>query len=111
MPQVDFQIMSDLHLETPLARPAYSEFPARITPQRPYLALLGDIGYACDNGLFEFLEDQLHHFQIVFFLLGNHEAYGTSFPAAKGLVEAFAVRMDEMRRLSNNIGTFVFSIK
>lgn len=108
MPQMDFQVMSDLHLETPSARPSYDDFAAEITPQSPYLALLGDIGYACDTRLFEFLETQLHHFQIVFFLLGNHEAYGTSFPAAKGLVEAFAARIGEERRLSKEIGRFVF---
>lgn len=108
MPHTDFQIMSDLHLETPLARPTYDNFAQTIIPQSPYLALLGDIGYACDTRLFEFLEEQLHHFQIVFFLLGNHEAYGTSVPATKALVEAFAARMDEMRSVLKNLGRFVF---
>ncbi|KAF7511269.1 hypothetical protein GJ744_004834 [Endocarpon pusillum] len=107
MPRIDFQIMSDLHLETPLARPTYDDFAATITPKSPCLALLGDIGYACDPRLFSFLEDQLHNFQTVFFLLGNHEAYGTSFPAAKALVESFAVRIDEVR-CTSDIGKFVF---
>jgi Calcineurin-like phosphoesterase len=107
MPEIKFQIMSDLHLETPLARPSYDDFAATITPQSPYLALLGDIGYTCDTRLFEFLEEQLRHFQIVFFLLGNHEPYGTSFPAAKALVKTFAARMDVMHG-SSNIGRFVF---
>lgn len=108
MPPMVFQVMSDLHLETPLARPSYDEFAASITPRSPYLALLGDIGYACDSRLFIFLEDQLRHFQVVFFLFGNHEAYGTSFVDAKALIIAFAARIDEVRRLNNEIGRFVF---
>jgi Calcineurin-like phosphoesterase len=75
--------MSDLHLETPFARPTYQDFAATITPQSFYLALLGDIGYVCDTRLFKFLEAKLQRFEIVFFLLGNHEAYGMSFPAAE----------------------------
>ena len=109
MPGITFQVMSDLHLETPAARPSYDDFAGNIPAESPYLALLGDIGYACDPRLFRFLEDQLDHFQVVFFLLGNHEAYGTSFPAAKVLVQNFAAQMDEMRRRSSNsVGRFVF---
>lgn len=108
MAPIMFQVMSDLHLETPLARPTYDEFAASITAQSPYLALLGDIGYACDSRLFTFLEGQLRSFSIVFFLLGNHEAYGTTYVAAKANVEAFATRIEEERDLSSEIGRFVF---
>lgn len=108
MPQVHFQIMSDLHLETPLARPTYEDFAASFVPRSPYLALLGDIGYIRDARLFQFLERQLHLFQIVFFLLGNHEPYGMSFLAAKSLVAEFAARMDEKHNLSEDIGRFIF---
>jgi Calcineurin-like phosphoesterase len=107
MPEIKFQIMSDLHLETPLARSSYEDFAVTTTPQSPYLALLGDIGYTCDTRLFEFLEEQLRHFKIVFFLLGNHEPYTMSFPAAKALVKTFAARMDGIYGPSN-IGRFVF---
>jgi hypothetical protein len=108
MPSVVFQVMSDLHLETPLVRPTYDESAVSITPQSPYLALIGDIRYTCDGRLFIFFEEQLRRFRIVFFLLSNHEAYGTSFVAAKAVVEAFAASIDEERRLSSEIGKFFF---
>jgi Calcineurin-like phosphoesterase len=108
MAPITFQVMSDLHLETPLARPTYDEFAASITPQSPCLALLGDIGYACDSRLFTFLEGQLRSFSIVFFLLGNHEAYGTTYVAAKANVKAFAARLEEERNATSEIGKFVF---
>lgn len=106
-PKTTFQILSDLHLETPLTRPSYEDFAAEITLWNSYLALLGDIGYARDTGLHEFLEGQLQHFQIVCFLLDNHEAYGTSLAAAKALVKAFAARMETMRG-SSTMGRFAF---
>jgi Calcineurin-like phosphoesterase len=108
MALITFQVMSDLHLETPLARPTYDEFSPSITPQSPYLALLGDIGYASDSRLFTFLENQLRSFSIVFFLLGNHEAYGTTYVAAKANVEAFAARIEDERDPSSEVGRFVF---
>jgi len=70
---VTLQIMSDLHLETPRFLPMYTDF--RIEPRSPYLALLGDIGHAHDRRLFQFLEGQLEQFDIVFFVMGNHEPY------------------------------------
>jgi hypothetical protein len=88
MSSVQFQLLSDLHLETPLIRPQYTTF--KIPPRSRYLALLGDIGYATSPALFDFLQKQLQNFQIVFFLLGNHEPYGTTFPAAKARFAAFA---------------------
>lgn len=54
-----------------------------IAPQAPYLAILGDIGNIKDNGLFIFLEAQLQKFQIVFFLLGNHEPYHSNWATAR----------------------------
>ncbi|KAF7902675.1 hypothetical protein EAF00_002578 [Botryotinia globosa] len=72
MSPVQFQIMSDLHLETPSARPSYQHF--KIQPECKYLALLGDIGKVLDYELNAFLEDQLRVFEIVFFVQGNHEA-------------------------------------
>jgi len=66
MCSVRFQLVSDLHLETPQARPTYEDF--KIQPECQYLALLGDIGNICDPRLFKFLEDQLRKFEIVFYL-------------------------------------------
>ena len=100
----NIQLLSDLHLETPLIRPLYSTF--KIPPRSRYLALLGDIGYASDPRLFTFLELQLQHFQLVFFLLGNHEPYNTSFPLAKARIAAFATEMEDLHR-TMTIGKFV----
>lgn len=63
-----FQILSDLHLESPSA---YDVF--KVSPKAPFLALLGDIGVVKDAGFIAFIQTQLRQFQIVFFLLGNHE--------------------------------------
>lgn len=70
---IPIQIMSDLHLETPRFLPMYNTF--TITPHAPHLALLGDIGNAHDPRLYAFLETQLRQFEIVFYVLGNHEPY------------------------------------
>lgn len=51
---VRFQILSDIHLESPAA---YDIF--EIAAKSPNLELLGDIGNACDEGFFSFLEAQL----------------------------------------------------
>ncbi|MBE3047446.1 metallophosphoesterase, partial [Candidatus Bathyarchaeota archaeon] len=72
-PGVRLQLMSDLHLETPHMLPMYRSF--HIEPKCPYLALLGDIGSAHDDRLFAFLEEQLRQFEVVFYVLGNHEPY------------------------------------
>ena len=100
-----FQIMSDLHLEAPPAYDIY-DIPARA----PYLALLGDIGDSrMGGGLSNFLAEQLTKFEIVFFLLGNHEPYHSSWPGAKAeiktLVEEVAQRREKGEK---NIGKLVF---
>ena len=104
---VKFQLVSDLHLETPQAWPSYEDF--KIYPECPYLALLGDIGNVTDSRLFTFLEEQLRNFQIVFYLLGNHEPYGTTRQLAQTTVRAFAHKMEELRSLlGSTIGRFIF---
>lgn len=104
---VKFQLISDLHLETPHARPTYEEF--KIQPKCQYLALLGDIGNVSDPRLFSFLKDQLRHFEIVFYLLGNHEAYGMAMQAAQTTVRAFEHEMEELRSLpGSTMGRFVY---
>ncbi|KAI9844809.1 MAG: hypothetical protein M1837_005227 [Sclerophora amabilis] len=108
---VQLLIMSDLHLETPLARPTYEEFDI-LPSQCPYLALLGDIGHVSDARLFTFLTRQLDKFEIVFFLLGNHEPYGMSIDAARASVRAFKDLTDQQRQgaspESSGAGKFVF---
>jgi len=75
---VKIQILSDLHLEAPSA---YDVF--EISPTAEYLALLGDIGYTKDIGLIEFLRKHLDKFKIVFYMLGNHEPYHSSYAVSK----------------------------
>jgi len=85
-----FQILSDLHLESPATR-------FQITPNAPYLLLLGDIhnqnSYP-SNQLLEFLETQLAQFELVFFVFGNHEPYHSSWPSTKASLKAFARSID-----------------
>ena len=80
-----------------------------IEPQCACLALLGDIGNVSDPWLFAFLDRQLQQFEIVFYLLGNHEPYGTTFAGAKEMLCVFEADVEERRRLPNSIiGKFVF---
>jgi hypothetical protein len=87
-----FQIMSDLHLEF---GSGYESF--HIPPCAPYLCLLGDIGRAVDEKLFIFLEHQLGAFKVVFFVLGNHEPYGSSYPVSKERFAAFRDYCEQKR--------------
>lgn len=64
---VAIQVMSDLYIDRD---PSWESF--RIQPTALYLALLGNIGLL-DDALFTFLEMQLCHFRIVFYVLGPHE--------------------------------------
>lgn len=82
---VQLQIMSDLQLKTPQA---YDRF--EIPPMASYLALLGDIDHSTSAGLANFLTHQLTKFEVVFFLLGNHEPYHGSWEEVKARFRAFA---------------------
>jgi hypothetical protein len=83
---VDLQILSDLHLEM-IKELHENDY---IPPRAPYLALLGDIGYGNSERLFHYLEAQLRNFRIIFFVLGNHEAYHSSWPAVKDNFQRFS---------------------
>lgn len=103
-----FQIMSDLHLEAPSAYDVFS-----IPPKAPYLVLLGDIGNVKDDGFLQFLEAQLLKFDIVFFLLGNHEPYHSNWSKAKNklrdLSETVSQRRSSRTESSNPpLGKLVF---
>lgn len=80
------QILSDLHLESPMA---YDIF--EVVPKAPYLALLGDIGYiaAHQDGCLDFLTRQLKQFKAVFFIPGNHEAYESSWEDTLKILRTF----------------------
>lgn len=64
----------------------------KLKQSAPYLALLGDIGHAGDDRFFAFLEKQVKRYWAVFFLIGNHEPYHLTLPAAKARLRAFAER-------------------
>lgn len=97
------QIVSDLHLENPAA---YDVF--EIPPTALHLALIGDIGHAKDEGLYEFLRKQLRNFRTVFFLLGNHEPYHSSWDSARSRLYDFQKAMDEECQSVKGLGRFVF---
>ncbi|KAH8707626.1 hypothetical protein GQ44DRAFT_691291 [Phaeosphaeriaceae sp. PMI808] len=86
-PQI--QIVSDLHLETPLTTPQYASF--RLNVQADNLFLLGDIGLVVDAGLFHFLRRTLEHNRgcHIFYILGNHEPYRTTYEHACKLLRDF----------------------
>jgi hypothetical protein len=80
---VFIQIMSDLHLEFHLrpamghSGPGYQVFDFQVAATN--LALLGNIGLTTQAGLFEFFHRQLARFERIFFVLGNHEGYNSSY--------------------------------
>lgn len=80
------QILSDLHLESPVA---YDTF--EITPKAPHLALLGDVGNISKHkdGCLEFFTRQLKQFETVLFVPGNHEAYHSNWDDTLGILLAF----------------------
>jgi hypothetical protein len=79
---LQLQIISDLHLETPLNSPSYSTFTLSI--QASNLCLLGDIGLVKDPGLFAFLRRTLEQSRgtRIFYVIGNHEPYQLPYALA-----------------------------
>ncbi|KAJ5808884.1 hypothetical protein N7474_010153 [Penicillium riverlandense] len=103
MAETQFQIISDLHLESP---DAYEIF--LVNPKAPYLALIGDIGYVKDAGFFHFLRNQLKIFRIVFLVLGNHEPYHSSWAETKSRTKRFEAELDESFKRGETLGQLVF---
>ncbi|KAJ9287203.1 hypothetical protein DTO021C3_5121 [Paecilomyces variotii] len=102
MDEIQIQILSDLHLETP---PAYDIF--TIVPKAPFLALLGDIGYVKDDGFFDFIRTQLQRFRVVFLVLGNHEPYHSNWTETKSKVLRFKHDADHMFQEGEITGKFI----
>ncbi|BDD58456.1 hypothetical protein MPDQ_003410 [Monascus purpureus] len=102
MADIRLQILSDLHLESPVAYDIFN-----INPKAPFLALLGDIGYVMDEGFFHFLRKQLAIFHVVFLVLGNHEAYHSSWTETKSKVKRFKHDIDESSRRGEALGKLV----
>lgn len=101
----ELQIISDLHLESPLG---YDLF--EIPVNAPYLALLGDIGWVKNEGLFTFLEAQLQAFKVVFFILGNHEPFHSDWATARDKMYEFSLLIGQKAQDNPNpsLGEFVF---
>lgn len=103
MAEVNFQILSDLHLESPAA---YDTFEVQL--RAPYLALLGDIGYVKDAGFFHFLQRQLKAFRIVFLVLGNHEPYHSAWADAIAEINRFKAESDASFNRGETLGQLIF---
>lgn len=95
-----FQIISDLHLETPIQAPSYSHFssPANFPLIAPYLFLLGDIGLLFhEQPLLQFLRmllsrnDKLK----VFYVMGNHEPYHMTLKNAVERMDSWEAMLNE----------------
>ncbi|KAF2967034.1 hypothetical protein GQX73_g6552 [Xylaria multiplex] len=84
-----FQVLSDLHLETPISQPLYRTF--RLYVEGSHVFMLGDIGLVLDDALFRFLEDLLTKTRgsRFFYILGNHEPYRTTLTDAVARLRAF----------------------
>lgn len=80
------QIVSDLHLEI---HDDYSDF--TIKPRAPVLALLGDIGLVARHreALTSFLARHLREFEAILFVPGNHEAYHSTWPRTRQILQQF----------------------
>jgi len=84
---VGIQLMSDVHLEFHLRQesgnsaPGYQVFDFPVAAAS--LALLGNIGLTSQPGLFDFFHRQLRRFERIFFVLGNHEGYNTTYVSLK----------------------------
>ncbi|OGM50727.1 hypothetical protein ABOM_000538 [Aspergillus bombycis] len=102
MENVQLQILSDIHLESPAA---YDVF--KIDPKAPFLALLGDIGYVKDEGFFLFLRTQLENFRLVFLVLGNHEAYHSSWTETKSDIQRFKGDIDASAERNEGLGKLI----
>lgn len=87
----------------------------QIKPRARHLALFGDIGIAADDNLFDFLTRQLCQFEVVFYVLGNHEPYSGSYEDAVARMEAFGKSIASRREVEQrdedshvSLGRFVF---
>ena len=84
-----FQVLSDLHLETPLSAPQYTTY--NIDAEASNILLLGDLGIVKHEDFFIFLRRTLdrNRGSRIFFILGNHEAYQTTLAQATHTLRKF----------------------
>lgn len=96
---MSIQVVSDIHLETPKG---YGNF--HISPEAPYLALLGNIGHVHDPGYLDFLETQLMQFRRVFHVLGSQEPYGASWDTTIAMMRRFQEENRKQREDQGAVG-------
>ncbi|KAF2119384.1 Metallo-dependent phosphatase-like protein [Lophiotrema nucula] len=99
-----FQIISDIHLETPKSKPTYTHFSkaANFPTKASNLCLLGDIGLVNqEEQLFAFLTSLLDRTPNlkIYYVLGNHEPYETTLEYAVSALERFET--ESRRRYSD----------
>jgi hypothetical protein len=84
-----FQIVSDLHLKTPVAAPRYTTF--KLSVKSDNLLLLGDTGLETDIRLLNWLRNLLEDNRLcwIFYVMGNHESYCTTHKEAVGVLQEF----------------------
>lgn len=95
-----FQIVSDLHLETPLQTPSYSYFstPSNFPLLAPNLFLLGDIGLLSHSQpLFTFLRSLLTRDPTlkIFYIMGNHEPHHMTLENAVAKMEQWEGELNQ----------------
>ncbi len=71
------------------------------------IALLGDVGHVQDPDLFRLFRKLLNHYEVVFYLLGNHDPYQLTMQVAKTKVRKFEQEMANLNQ-SRTTGKFVF---
>lgn len=107
---MNFQIISDLHLESP---PSYTTF--AIPRKAPYLALLGDIGNLLPHKTeyLAFLTTQLHSFRAVLFVPGSHDSYHATWAETLLVLRTFESEIRQKRKSAtatpneNALGEFI----
>ena len=89
-----FYYMSDIHLEKRYSRIFNINKNFR---ERPYLILLGDIGYVHENSYREFLYGMSERFDKIFLIAGNHEYDG------KKNVKEVNLEIENICQVKNNL--------
>jgi len=101
---VAFQIVSDLHLESPKGYDLFD-----VPPRAPFLALLGDIGYTNHgDDYLGFIRRQLSSFKVVLLVLGNHEPWHSSWASSKSMFRRFEEQIINERKDDPSLGQFMF---
>ncbi|KAJ6590560.1 Ser/Thr protein phosphatase superfamily protein [Mycena vulgaris] len=115
MSPIRIQFMSDLHLEnrrfSGLRDGDGADYTFEFPVNADILALLGDIGHTSNERLYAWLSVQLTRFNLVLFVAGNHEPYGSTLQGSIADLEHFAAESEIAAANSppeQRLGRFVF---